>query len=139
MVFQGGFEPPTPALGGRCSIQLSYWNEISPCGYRSTRATARNSRRASLEDKGPAPHEQSEQSSELNLIISIVLSPRGACGIPCWSTGPSKGGQPCFYLAINTLSKKSAASWLVLTILENVDAFFKSFLAKRSTVYSSSS
>ncbi len=23
---QKGFEPPTPALGGRCSIQLSYWD-----------------------------------------------------------------------------------------------------------------
>lgn len=22
---QKGFEPPTPALGGRCSVQLSYW------------------------------------------------------------------------------------------------------------------
>ena len=22
---QKGFEPPTPSLGGRCSIQLSYW------------------------------------------------------------------------------------------------------------------
>ena len=27
VVFQRGFEPPTPALGGRCSIQLSYWNK----------------------------------------------------------------------------------------------------------------
>ena len=25
LVRQEGFEPPTPALEGRCSIQLSYW------------------------------------------------------------------------------------------------------------------
>ena len=29
MVFQEGFEPPTPALEGRCSIQLSYWNILN--------------------------------------------------------------------------------------------------------------
>ena len=28
MVRQEGFEPPTPALEGRCSIQLSYWRKI---------------------------------------------------------------------------------------------------------------
>ncbi len=25
MVRQKGFEPPAPSLGGKCSIQLSYW------------------------------------------------------------------------------------------------------------------
>ena len=30
MASQKGFEPPTPRLGGACSIQLSYWDK---CHY----------------------------------------------------------------------------------------------------------
>ena len=39
MVFQRGFEPPTPALGGRCSIQLSYWNtkQAPPASWEESR------------------------------------------------------------------------------------------------------
>ena len=35
MVRQEGFEPPTPALEGRCSIQLSYWRTWAICPFLS--------------------------------------------------------------------------------------------------------
>ena len=35
MVSQEGFEPPTPALEGRCSIQLSYWDDLFPFENKS--------------------------------------------------------------------------------------------------------
>ena len=40
MVSQEGFEPPTPALEGRCSIQLSYWDLNGASDGNRTHATS---------------------------------------------------------------------------------------------------
>ena len=69
-------------------------------------------------------------------LLKHEFSPSSQRGDPLNSTGLLKGIKP-YYLAISTLSKKSAASPAVLIILEKVEACFKSFLATNGTVYSS--
>lgn len=140
MVFQRGFEPPTPALGGRCSIQLSYWNKTSPCGYGSTRAVSTEFPQS--EARGQRPCAAWAVGTKFRTKFNTICSPQPQRGLrySVLKHGSSKRRTALSYhLAINTLSKKLAASLLVLIILENVDAFFKSLLAWRGTLYSSSS
>ena len=136
MVFQRGFEPPTPALGGRCSIQLSYWNKQAwpasceascykheipqrskdlqnavgtfltrPCASWSTRDTITEYRSEARTYQNAV-----DLGSYRRWIIYNQTIPR---------INYLKVYYKILYCAIKTCNKKSATSWLALTILEN--------------------